>query len=59
MKDSHSKEDLDLELARARHIVQHMRTDPDLIARMEKSDQVSQRDGQTAPAGCMRSTSAS
>ena len=48
MKDSHSKEDLDLELARARQIVQHMRADPDLIARMEKSDEVSQRDGQTA-----------
>lgn len=36
------------DLIRARLIVEHMRSDPELIARMEQSDAVSQHEGQVA-----------
>lgn len=38
----------DLDLSRTRQMVEYMETDPELIAKMEKSDEVSQQEGQVA-----------
>jgi hypothetical protein len=43
-----SMEISELDLSRARQMVEHMETDEELIAKMEKSDEVSQQEGQVA-----------